>query len=173
MLADEKPPPIALLEQYKAARAYIEHENGLVAARIGWFLTAQGFLFAGFFIVVQIPWRKPGDFSVDGLLCVACLGAIGITLMGITTALLVQKLLAMAIDELRRIRAWWQVLKPTDDSLPDLGSEVPSLTADKFAWVFVVVWAVLLVAFFVGVSREGLPLSELLVWFWTGLPSRS
>ena len=37
MLADQKPPPIALLEQYKAARAYIEHENGLVAARIGGF----------------------------------------------------------------------------------------------------------------------------------------
>lgn len=143
-----EPTPIPVLEKYKVARGYIEHENGLVAARIGWFLTTQGFLFTAFFLAAQIPWRMKSGFSGDGLAYLGFVGATVVAMLGMATAWLVRLLLQLALEELARIQLWSAHWQPDDRSLPKVVRETQGgLTADTFAWVFVIVWGVLLTAF--------------------------
>lgn len=150
---------VGALDKFKLARGFIEHENILIGQRITWFLTLQGLLFTAFFLAVQLPWEKASD-CYRGLSLVAIVGTFCIGALGIASSYVVWAIMRIALLEIRRVASWWK--RQGHEGLPlRISGRGGSVNAHNFAWVFAIVWSVLLVAFWYSMRREFEP-----TWQW-------
>ena len=140
----QPPAPTGPLEKYKLARACIEHENALIAQRITWFLTLQGFLFAAYFLVTRTALESGEIATAVRLLTIAAIWVI--SLLGIGSSVVVYCILEMALQELLYFASWWQEQKGREE-FPRVTREDTGMHAHTFALAFVLAWICLLVVF--------------------------
>jgi hypothetical protein len=110
----KKQPPKSLLEQareeltvykrWEIARETIKREDDLTDHRLRWFLTLQGFLFAGFGVIF-VALTAPKSISQKWYCFVAL---IVFCILGIVISVYVQTSVNAALTQLWRASFWWK-----------------------------------------------------------------
>ena len=138
------------LEKYKLARAYIEHENNLVAQRTTWYITFQGFLFASFFVSIRLFDKSTFPACTRESLFVA-FGICLICALGLLSSFLLFALQDVAYRQIRHVQDWWEATGaanwfPLITGRIRLSKGRFLLSADKLIALIVLVWVLFIAA---------------------------
>ena len=107
------------LRVYEAYREQIEHEDGLIGLRVGWFIAAEAFLFAAYGVVITVQARPvlPQAMQVDNRLFET------VPIVGVVMAVLVGLSIGAAMHRLRLLHtAYTECFGSGPDDYPTLWS---------------------------------------------------
>ena len=136
------------LEIYRILRGYVVHENALINNRLGWLLAIQGFLFAGYGLILKEGIKNPYCFWF----------VIIIFFMGISSSIIVFFETVGAHESIESLKIYWENNKEEDKivikDLPELTGGSPKdkknkkLRLHRAAYgipiVFFIAWCVLI-----------------------------
>jgi hypothetical protein len=108
---------------WQRVRSVLEHENTLVNHRVTWLLASQGFLFAGYFALIN-GWAK-GDLKVrpDTLVTLV----LALFAVSAYICLSIGMMLNAAIRHIKHIQCWWYKI---DITAPAKDIEKASISSD-------------------------------------------
>lgn len=139
-------------DQYKVARAHVEHENTLIGQRITWYLTFQGFLFTAFFVAIGLFDGAKKFSSIERQHLAAGVYVLG--LLGLASSVICYKLIQAAYSQIAVVEDWWASLHHPKGSFPPLtgmgGFKIGDyhVTAAHFLVALGLVWIALMGIFF-------------------------
>ena len=131
------------MELHRVYRDYIQHEDGLINNRVGWFIQLHSFLIASYGIVIAalvgsfFPERVPDRIGLWEPQLVCCLLLVGIGLIGLESSESARKSIQAANDAIAQLKEQWLGLPlPSDarDELPPLTGGGSEAAESEGAW---------------------------------------